>query len=103
MQSILPDFTVRFLVGPDIKFYWLDIALSVFIYVFSLVLFLKYKKAYIIPLLIFGLFVLPLQFSMWFLREELNLIARINVNIFRFIYLFFAKLCLVLTIIISIR
>jgi hypothetical protein len=103
MQAFFPGFNGQFLTNPDIKFYWLDIVLSVFIYAFSITLFLKYKKAYIIPLLIFGLFVLPLQFSMWFLREELNFIAQININFFRFIYLFFAKLCLVLTIIISTR
>ena len=103
MGAFFPNITGQFLANPDIKFYWLDVVLSVFIYAFSIALFLKYKKAYIIPLLIFGLFVLPLQFSMWFLRDELNFIAQININFFRFIYLFFAKLCLVLTIIISTR
>jgi hypothetical protein len=101
MQAFLPDFTGQFLSNPDINFYWLDIVLSACIYVFSLALFLKHKKAYIIPLLIFGLFVLPLQFSMWFLREELNFITQININFFRFIYLFFVKLCLILTIVFS--
>jgi len=101
MQAFFPDFTGQFFSNPDINFYWLDIVLSVCIYVFSIVLFLKHKKAYIIPLLIFGLFVLPLQFSMWFLREELNFIAQININSFRFIYLFFVKICLVLAIVFS--
>jgi len=101
MQAFFPDFSGQFLSNPDINFYWLDIVLSVCIYVFSIVLFLKHKKAYIIPLLIFGLFILPLQFSMWFLREELHFIAQININFFRFIYLFFVKLCLILTIVFS--
>ncbi len=101
MRVFFYDFPWQFLSNPDINFYWIDLALSVCIYVFSIALFLKHKKAYIIPLLIFGLFLLPLQFSMWFLREELHFIAQININFFRFIYLFFAKLCLILTIVFS--
>lgn len=89
--------------NPDLYFYWFDVALTLCIYTLSIILFLKHKRGYITPLLFFGLFIFPLQFSMWFLSDKFNFIELVRTNFFEIFYLLFIKFCLILTIILARR
>ena len=76
---------------------WLDIALALAVYALSIVLFLKRKRGYIAPLLVFGIFLFPIQFSIWFLASKVNVVFFPNLNFFAVFYLFFLKVCLIAT------
>jgi hypothetical protein len=91
----------NFFGNPDLYFYWFDLALAMVIYVLAVVLLLKHKRGYVSPILFFGLFVFPLQFSLWFLYSRLDISSSIRVNLLEIFYLFFVKFCLLLTVIIS--
>ena len=88
---------------PGSYFYWFDMALVLCIYVLAAVLFLKHKREYITPLLVFGLFLFPLQFGIWFLSSNMQLAFFADTNILRVMYLFFLKLCVLLTVVLSRR
>jgi hypothetical protein len=83
---------------PSNRLYWLDIALALAVYALSIVLFLKRKRGYIAPLLVFGIFLFPIQFSIWFLASKVNVVFFPNLNFFEVFYLLFLKVCLVATI-----
>ena len=87
--------------NPDFYFYWFDIALSMCLYVIAVVLFLKHKRGYITPLLLFGLFIFPLGFSIWFLSDKINLVVPFQINPLKIFYLLFIKFCLLLSIVFS--
>ncbi len=91
--------TVRAYFGnPNNCFYWLDMALVLVVYGLSIALFLKRKRGYIAPLLVFGIFLFPIQFSIWFLASKVNVVFFPNLNFFEVFYLFFLKACLIATI-----
>jgi hypothetical protein len=84
--------------NPNNYFYVLDIALVLVVYGLSIVLFLKRKRGYIAPLLVFGIFLFPIQFSIWFLASKVNVVFFPNLNFFEVFYLLFLKACLIATI-----
>jgi len=90
-----------FFSNPDLYLYIFDTFMTLLIYVFSIVLFLKQKREYIAPLLIFGLFLFPIQFSIWFLKKNIESISIMGIGLFEIIYQLFLKLSLILTIIFS--
>jgi hypothetical protein len=75
-----------------------DLALSLIIYGISIRLFLKYKRDYMVPLLFMGLFLFPLQFSIWYLQPELVLDIPARLNILEVVYIFFVKFGVLFTI-----
>jgi hypothetical protein len=93
------DQTLRAYFGdPNNCFYWLDMTLVIVVYAISIALFLKRKRGYITPLLVFGIFLFPIQFSIWFLASKVNVVFFPNLNFFEVFYLFFLKACLIATI-----
>jgi hypothetical protein len=84
--------------NPNNLFHWLDIALVIGIYALSVVLFLERKRGFIAPLLVFGIFLFPVQFSIWFLASRVNIVFYPNLNFFELFYLVFLKLCLIASI-----
>lgn len=84
--------------NPNNLFHWLDIALVIGIYALSMVLFLERKRGFIAPLLVFGIFLFPVQFSIWFLASRVNIVFYPNLNFFELFYLVFLKLCLIASI-----
>ena len=87
-----------FFSNPNNYLYWPDIALVLAVYALSIVLFLKRKRGYITPLLVFGIFLFPIQFSIWFLASRVNVVFFPNLNFFEVCYLLFLKVCLIATI-----
>jgi len=99
-----PDAKLRQIFSfPVSFFYWSDMALVMGIYVLAAVLFLKRKREHITPLLVFGLFLFPIQFGIWFLSSNAKIAFFADINILKVIYLFFLKLCVLLTIALSRR
>ena len=95
---------MKFLFGnPDLQFYLFDLALAIGIYGISIVLFMKQKRTYLTPLIFFGLFVFPLQFSRWFLSARVTSFLSTEINIFEIFYLIFLKLCLIFSVMFSRR
>jgi hypothetical protein len=74
-----------------LSFQWVDTAFAIIIYALSIVLFLKYKRDFMTPVLFFGLFLFPLQFSIWFLRTRLDSTVP-QVKLLEIVYIFFLKL-----------
>jgi len=89
--------------NPSLYFYWSDIALSMCIYIIAVILFLKHKRGYVIPIIIFGLFVFPIGFSNWFLSEKLVFIIPFQINPLEIFYLIFIKLCVLMAIVFARR
>jgi len=85
----------------DVYLYCFDTFLALVVYGLSIVLFLKQKREYILPLLIFGLFIFPVQFSIWFLKNNIDIMSIIDVSLFKVLYLLLLKVSLILTIIFS--
>lgn len=85
--------------NPDLYFYGFDLALSLCLYGFSIALFLRQKREFLTPLLFFGLFIFPFQFSQWFLSEKIALVISTPVEIFEILYQLFIKVCLILSLI----
>jgi hypothetical protein len=84
-----------FFPGPEYYFYWTDVCIAFGIYVLALILILKHRRGYITPVLLFGLFIFPLQFSIWFLSSKLPVvIASLGINFLEIIYLLLLKLTL---------
>ena len=84
--------------NPNTYFYWVDMALVIAIYVLSIILFFKRKRGSIAPLLVFGIFLFPIQFSIWVLAAKVNIVFFPNLNFFEVFYLLFLKVCLIATI-----
>jgi hypothetical protein len=85
--------------NPNNVFRWLDIALVLGIYALSVVLFLERKRGFVAPLLVFGIFLFPVQFSIWFLASRVNIVFYPNLHFFELCYLVFLKLCLIASIV----
>jgi len=83
----------------DFYFRLLDLVIALMIYVFSVVLFLKYKRDYMTPILFFGLFVFPLQFAIWFLQSRLQVNLPPQFNVLEVFYIMFLKLSVLVTLI----
>jgi hypothetical protein len=83
--------------NPNNCFYWVDMALVIVVYGLSIALFLNRNRGYIAPLLIFGIFLFPVQFSIWFLASKVNVVFFPNPGFFEVFYLFFLKACLIAT------
>ena len=93
----------RLFVQPESYFYWFDVFLSFFLLVISAVLFLKHRRGYITPILFLGLFLFPLQFSIWFLPVRLPQALASGINILAIFYLLFVKLCFLISLLLSRR
>jgi hypothetical protein len=83
--------------NPDIYFYLFDSALALCIYGISIVLFLTYKRGNLGPILFLGLFIFPLQFSIWFLQRRINLPLPGQINVLELLYLLFVKFSVLFT------
>ena len=92
----------RFLIKPDIIFQWADVLLAFLLLVVSLLLFLRHKRGYITPVLLMGLFLFPLQFSIWFLPAP-RLSGAFGMNLLEVLYLLFVKVCLLFALLLSRR
>jgi len=84
--------------NPNLTLYWFDLTLVGVIYVLSVILFMRRKRGFITPLLVFGLFLFPLQFGIWFLASKVGIVFFPNLHFFEIFYLLFLKICLILTI-----
>jgi hypothetical protein len=93
---------VRFAVSPDILFQWADVLFAFFFLVVSVYLFLRHKPGYITPILFMGLFLFPLQFSIWFLPAQW-LSGAFGINLLEILYLLFVKVCLLFALLLSRR
>jgi hypothetical protein len=80
-----------YLLNPGSYLQLFDLALVLALYVVSIVLFLRYKRDYMVPLLFLGLFIFPLQFSIWFLQPEAVLDLPSPMNLLEVVYIFFVK------------
>jgi hypothetical protein len=89
--------------GPDFYFVLFDSALALCIYGISIVLFLTYKRRTIGPLIFFGLFVFPLQFSIWFLQSRFRISSPDQFNVLELVYLFSVKFSVLATLILERR
>jgi len=89
--------------NPDVYFFWVDIAFSIGIYVLSVYLFLKHRRGYISSLLILGLFIFPLSFSIWFLSDKIGFAIPLPMDPLKMFYLFFVKFCLLFSLVLSKR
>jgi hypothetical protein len=88
---------------PTVYFYLFDLALAVCIYGISIVLFLTYKRGKLGPILFLGLFIFPLQFSIWFLQSRISLSFPMQIDILEVFYLFFVKFSVLVTLILARR
>jgi hypothetical protein len=86
-----------------VYFYLFDLALAVCIYGISIVLFLTYKRGKLGPILFLGLFIFPLQFSIWFLQSRISLSFPMQIDILEVFYLFFVKFSVLVTLILARR
>ena len=93
----------RLFVDPGIYFYWFDVLLSFSLLVLSGFLFLKHKPGYITPVLFLGLFLFPLQFSIWFLPSRIPPSVASGINLLGIFYLLFLKLCFLISLLLSRR
>jgi len=83
----------------DLYFRLFDLGVALAIYVLAVILFLKYKRDYMTPILFFGLFVFPLQFGVWFLQSRLQVNLPSQFNILEILYIMFIKLSVLTTLI----
>jgi hypothetical protein len=94
---------LQFPLTPTVYFHLFDLALAVCIYGISIVLFLTYKRGKLGPILFLGLFIFPLQFSIWFLQSRINLSFPMQIDILEVFYLFFVKFSVLVTLILARR
>lgn len=92
----------RLIIRPEVLFQWADALLAFFLLVVSVFLFLRHKPGYITPVLLMGLFLFPLQFSMWFLPAP-RLMGAFGINLLEILYLLFVKICLLFALLLSRR
>ncbi len=83
----------------DFYFRLFDLGVALAIYVLAVILFLKYKRDYMTPILFFGLFVFPLQFAVWFFQSRLQVNLPPQFNILEILYIMFIKLSVLVTLI----
>jgi len=88
-----------FLINPDVYFHLCDLAIALIIYGISIALFLKYKRDYMTPVLFLGLFIFPLQFSIWFLQPKITLNLPSQFHILEIFYLLFVKTSILMALI----
>jgi len=93
----------QFPLTPTVYFYLFDLALAVCIYGIAIVLFLTYQRVKLGPILFLGLFIFPLQFSIWFLQSRISLSFPMEINILEVVYLFFVKFSVLVTLILARR
>lgn len=93
----------RLFFQPGVYFYWFDALLAFALLVISISLFLQHKRGYIAPILVLGLFLFPLQFSIWFLPTRIQLSVADGINILEVFYLLFLKLCFLISLLLSRR
>jgi hypothetical protein len=93
----------RFFIQPEYYFYWFDVLLSFSLLVLSVFLFIKHKRGYMTPILLLGLFLFPLQFSIWFLPTRMQLSEAYGINILEVFYLLFIKICFLISLLLSRR
>ncbi|UCB45421.1 MAG: hypothetical protein JSV25_14610 [Spirochaetota bacterium] len=87
-----------FFSGPGTYFYWSDVVIALGVYILALILILKHKRGYITPVLFFGLFIFPLQFSIWFLSSKLPVaLVSSGINFLEIFYLLLLKLTLLVS------
>jgi hypothetical protein len=89
--------------GPDSYFMLIDTAFALCIYGMSMVLFLTYKRRTIGPLIFFGLFIFPLQFSIWFLQGRFVSPGPDQFNVLELVYLFAVKFSVLATLVLERR
>jgi hypothetical protein len=90
-------------VQPDVLFGWFDTLLAFLLLVLSVILFLRHKRGYMTPVLFAGLFLFPLQFSIWFLPARVQLSETFGINLLQMVYLLFVELCLLISLLLSRR
>jgi len=89
--------------SPDFYFSLFDSALALCIYGISIALFTTYKRGNIGPVIFIGLFIFPLQFSIWFLPGRINLTLPDQINVLEVFYLFFVKFSVLVTLLLARR
>jgi hypothetical protein len=67
------------------------------------VLFLTYKRGKLGPILFLGLFIFPLQFSIWFLQSRISLSFPTQIDILEVVYLFLVKFSVLVTLVMARR
>jgi hypothetical protein len=92
-----------FTLTPDRIFFLFDLALALCIYGISIVLFLTYKRGNLGPILFLGLFIFPLQFSIWFLQSKISLSFPLQANVLEILYIFFVKFSVLITLLLARR
>ncbi|MBN2325191.1 MAG: hypothetical protein JXQ30_15790 [Spirochaetes bacterium] len=92
----------KFVIEPDILFQWADVLFAFFFLAVSVYLFLRHKPGYITPILFMGLFLFPLQFSIWFVPAQ-RLSGAFGINLLETLYLLFVKVCLLFALLLSRR
>ncbi len=75
-----------------------DLALAAVIYTLSAVAILRYPHGYIIPLVIFGLFLFPLQFAIWFIPIKIFEVNILSFQVSDIVYLLLIKVILIISI-----
>ena len=61
---------LNFLLIPENIFKWSDIILALIIYIVSIVMLIHHFRGESLPILIFGVFIFPIQFNIWFLENK---------------------------------
>lgn len=82
-----------------VVFYWFDSAMALALYGISLYLYIKRRRGYMQPLVLFGLFIFPLQFSIWFLWRDAQVVSSHSTRVTEIIYLLFVKISLLLSLV----
>jgi len=90
-----------FLFDPLTIFKWFDIFLALVIYVLAIISILRYRHGYIIPMLIFGLFIFPIQFSIWFVPNRFFDTTIMGFRLIEIIYLLLLKFLLLVSLILT--
>ena len=90
-----------FLIDSLTIFKWFDILLSLVIYILAIISILRYRHGYIIPILIFGLFIFPIQFSIWFVPNKFLDTTIMGFRLIEIIYLLLLKFLLLISILLT--
>ncbi len=81
----------------NLVFRYFDLILAVVIYVLSVIAILRYPHGYIIPVLIFCLFLLPLQFAIWFIPVKIFEVNLMGFKASEIVYLIVLKITVILS------
>ncbi|RKY01136.1 MAG: hypothetical protein DRP54_04215 [Spirochaetes bacterium] len=85
---------LNFLLIPENIFKWSDIILALIIYIVSIVMLIHHFRGESLPILIFGVFIFPIQFNIWFLENKWDMKISNYYTVLQIIYLLFLKLCI---------